>query len=300
MVHGGAGRLHGGEEARLEEIKAALGEACGLGLTVLREHGSALDAVERTVAHLEACGQFNAGLGSCLTINKQTEMDAGIMDGRTLATGAVGCVSRTANPITVARRVMELTPHALLVGESATAFANKCGLMTGDIPITEEKLRRYEKEVEEMRRSSDLRKARWLPEYGTVGAVALDAKGGTAAGVSTGGLWLKLPGRIGDSAIVGAGFYADEGGAAAATGSGEEIMRLVLSKYACDLMKAGSSAGEACHAAIKLLTERSGQGTGGIIAIDLRGNVGYSFNTEGLPRAYYMSGMKEIAIELFR
>lgn len=274
IVHGGAGPWEM-ESERMRVAMAACREAAVSGQRVLLAGGSALDAVETAVNILEDCPALDAGKGSYPTADGRVEMDALIMDGRNLDMGAVGAVELVRYPISLARRVMTDTKHTFLVGAGANAFADsihfpRCTLQDLLSDLT-----------------ADLQnKAAAGPSGDTVGAVALDAQGNLAAATSTGGTRGKMPGRIGDSPIVGAGGYADNLTAAvSATGQGEALMKLVISKQVCDFVAAGLSAQAACAAAIQLLTERTGA-EGGLIAIDRLGRVGFSFNTRGMPYAY--------------
>ncbi|MFN3928384.1 MAG: isoaspartyl peptidase/L-asparaginase family protein [Thermoflexus sp.] len=286
IVHGGAGIIP-------EERQAAAVEGCRraaqAGWSVLAAGGSALDAVEAAVRALEDDPTFNAGRGSVMTRAGTVEMDALIMDGATLRAGAVAAVRRVRNPITLARAVMERTPHVLLVGAGAEALAELLGLpMADEVELVAPRDR---ERWEALRRSGppDLREvlAQALAEpMDTVGAVALDAAGHLAAAVSTGGMSNKWPGRVGDSALVGCGAYADDRrGAAVATGWGETLMRVVIAKTACDLMAMGLSASSAAAAAIRLLEERV-NGRGGLIVLDPTGRIGIAHNTPHMAWAW--------------
>ncbi len=258
-----------------------------------RYNDGALDAVESAVASMETSAVFNAGKGSCLTIAKTIEMDAGIMHGRNFKCGAVGAMRDIANPINVARKVMELTTHVLLVGPAATQFAVANGFRKEVIEVTKYKLKRYEQEL--LRGKSQASNL----ELGTVGAIAIDKNGNLASAVSTGGIWLKMEGRVGDSSIVGAGFYADnKAGAAAATGNGDAIMKICLSKHVCDLISSGMNVDLACKAAIKELEELQ-NGWGGVIVLDRKGNPGIAYNTEGMARAYLFNDMNSPYVAIF-
>jgi beta-aspartyl-peptidase (threonine type) len=233
--------------------------------------GSALDAVEAAVSSLENETTFDAGRGSYFNAADEVEMDAIIMDGRTLTFGAVAAIQHVLNPVRVARLVLERTPHHFMVGQGATAFAREMGLLA-DPGVAVGK-----RELEE---------EEWTPPGDTVGAVALDLNGNLAVATSTGGTPNKHPGRVGDSPLVGCGAYADNlAGAASATGSGEHLMRVVISKAACDRMAAGMAAQQAVEEAIRLLQNRV-NGYGGLIAIDREGRVGLAHNTPNLTYAY--------------
>jgi beta-aspartyl-peptidase (threonine type) len=286
IVHGGAGTIP-------EERHAAAVEGCRraaqAGWSILEAGGSALDAVEAAVRTLEEDPTFNAGRGSVRTRAGTVEMDALIMEGTTLRAGAVAAVRRVCHPIVLARAVMERTPHVLLVGPAAEGLAELLGLpMADDAELAAPRdavggaLLRADGPV-------DLREvlARALSEpMDTVGAAAMDAAGRLAAAVSTGGMSNKWPGRVGDSALIGCGAYADDhSGAAVATGWGETLMRVVIAKTACDFMALGLSASGAVTAAIRLLEERV-NGRGGLIAIDREGRIGIAHNTPHMSWAW--------------
>jgi beta-aspartyl-peptidase (threonine type) len=272
IVHGGAGsRPADGPDA--EAARAGCARAAAIGYAILVAGGAALDAVEAAVRALEDDERFNAGRGSALTRAGTVEMDAAIMSGDRLRLGAVAALSGVRNPIELARRLLEDGEHALLVGAGALDFAREAGvpLVPDDFHITE-------------RARGDLARElarRALPAGGgTVGAVAVDAAGHVAAATSTGGMVGQRPGRVGDSPLPGAGTYADdEAGAASATGHGERIMQVALTKTAVDLLRA-RPAREAAAAALVTL-ERVG-GRGGLIVIDKRGEVGVAFNTTSM------------------
>jgi len=293
IVHGGAVVSKSLGDGILSSRREHMIKAVEEGMGILRRRGNgALDAAESAVTLMESSGAFNAGKGSCLTITKETEMDAGIMDGSNLQCGAVGAIRDVINPIQVARKVLELTPHALLAGGPAASFADSNGIPLEKIGVTKIKFKMFD---ELTKSKSHLR----YQEFGTVGAVVIDKDGNLASAVSTGGTWLKMEGRIGDSAIVGAGFYADNrAGASVATGNGEAIMKLCLSKYVCDLMPNGMNAKVACNEAVRKLTNVS-QGWGGVIAIDPQGQVGIANNTEGMPRAYLFNDMDSPQVAIF-
>ncbi|HET7341125.1 MAG TPA: isoaspartyl peptidase/L-asparaginase [Methylomirabilota bacterium] len=273
LVHGGAGADPG--EGR-EELRAGVTAAARAGWRALAEGGTAVDAVEAAVRALEDHPRFNAGHGSVLTAAGTIEMDASIMEGDRLACGAVAAVSRVANPVTLARRVMEQTRHVLLVGEGAHAFARETGLPAVD-PATL---------ITERQRARLAAHSR-----GTVGAVAVDRHGTAAAATSTGGMVGKRPGRVGDSALIGCGTYADSRrGAVSCTGEGEAIIRVVLACRTLDLLAEGGDPERAAHAAIELLV-KEGRGGGGLILLDARGRVGYAQSTALMPVAWMSAAL---------
>ncbi|MBK7919314.1 MAG: isoaspartyl peptidase/L-asparaginase [Chloroflexi bacterium] len=278
VVHGGAGAWDV-ESERMQVGLAACRAAALAGHAVLKAGGSALDAVETAVHILEDCPALDAGRGSYLNTNGEIEMDALIMDGRSLNMGAVAAIQRVRHPISLARRVMTDTEHAFLVGPGADTFADQIGFprcATEDLTVPPEA------------NGSAPAKPLAGPLGDTVGAVAFDIHGDLAAATSTGGTRNKMPGRVGDSPLVGSGGYADNWTAAvSATGQGEAIMKVVLSKRVCDLVSDGLSAQAACEAAIRLLEERVG-GECGLIAIDAQGQVGVARNTRAMPYAFVM------------
>jgi beta-aspartyl-peptidase (threonine type) len=276
LVHGGAGADPA--EGR-DELRAGVQAAVLAGWRALGGGGRALDAVEAAVRALEDHPRFNAGRGSVLTSAGTVEMDASIMEGDRLACGAVAGVSRVANPITLARRVMEDERHVLLIAEGAHAFARSVGLPECDpeLLITDRQRIRL------ARLDSDSR--------GTVGAVAVDRHGTIAAATSTGGTLGKRPGRVGDSALIGSGTYADSAlGGVSCTGSGEAIIRVVLARRVLDRLAQDGDPDAAARAAVDLLV-KEGRGEGGLILIDPSGRVGYAHSTPLMPVAWMSSGL---------
>jgi beta-aspartyl-peptidase (threonine type) len=292
--------IHGGSSTkkikRVNEITRSLRSSICYGFDLLKNGSKAIDSVEAAVASMEDSGTFNAGMGSCLTIDKAIEMDASIMDGQDISAGSVGMVQDIKNPIKLARQIMEQTDHVMIVSGGLTKLVK---LFDRDIEehhynINWKLLNKYNrliKNVEEKWKKnsklvlSHMQSQKSHQHYSTVGAVAIDKDGNVASAVSTGGRWLKMPGRIGDSAIIGSGFYADnESGAACATGNGEYIMRLCLCKYACDQMKS-NNAQLSSKRSIDLLTRRFGKNTGGIIAVDHKARFGIACNTKSMPTA---------------
>jgi beta-aspartyl-peptidase (threonine type) len=272
-VHGGCGRWAGRDtRAALAGVRAALEAA----RRILDRGGSALDAACAAVVVLEDDPLFNAGTGSTLTRDGEAEMDASVMTGRELRCGGVAAINRVRNPILVARRVLEATPHALLAGRGATAFARSQGFRPYD-PVTPE--------ARERRRAG----LALEPARGTVGAVARDAHGELAAATSTGGIALKLPGRVGDSPIPGAGNYATPVAAASATGRGELILRHAVTKTLCDRVAAGRSAGSAAREALRAVPLDRGESVG-VIAVDRRLRVGIAMRGGAMPHAWFVAG----------
>lgn len=287
VVHGGAGAWNLQSE-RLTQAVADCTEAAAVAQEILLGGGTALDAVEAAVRLLEDSPVLDAGRGSYLNARGEVEMDALIMDGRTLDLGAVAAVQRVRYPISLARRVMEESEHAFFAGAGADLFADAIGFprcAAADLLVGAE-LERYEA----LQRRDDYHTDEIFYEPGsmgdTVGAVARDAQGNVAAATSTGGTRKKQPGRVGDSPLVGSGGYADNRTAAvSATGYGEALMKVLISKQVCDFVAAGLAAQTACEAAIHLLHERVA-GKGGVIAVDARGAIGIARNTDAMPYAY--------------
>lgn len=273
ILHGGAGAAP--EEA--EQHRVGCQQALLAGWAILTEGGSAVDAVEVTVRAMESNPLFNAGYGGVLTSAGTVELDASLMEGGQLRAGAVGAVSGVRHPIALARLLLEEDRHVLLVGEGALAFARERGfpLCRPEELITE----RQRKRLEAWRR-------RPVAMSGTVGAVAIDRRGVVAAGTSTGGTVGKLPGRVGDSALIGCGTYADNRlGGASATGDGEAIIRAVLAKSALEILHELDDPEIAAQVAMDVLRE-DGRGHGGVILIDWRGRVGYGHTTPFMPVAW--------------
>jgi beta-aspartyl-peptidase (threonine type) len=282
LVHGGAGKLTreviGSQKEA--ECKAALEEALRLGHQVLKTGGTSLHAVEAAVRSLEDCPLFNAGRGACFNSEGKHELDACIMDGITRKAGAIAAITNAKNPISVARAVMERSSHVLLSGEGANRFATSNGAeLVEQSYFATELQRNYWQNVQTMNSPSPAEK------HGTVGAVAVDAHGNLAAATSTGGTVNKLPGRIGDTPIVGAGTYADNLVAASGTGQGEYFIRFAICHEIASMIKyARISLDEAAKQAIRIVQQAGGDG--GIIAIDKDGNFSMPFNTEGMYRGY--------------
>jgi L-asparaginase / beta-aspartyl-peptidase len=268
LVHGGAGRYAPEIDALAE---AGCGQAAAAGWAVLSRGGSALDAVVAAVTAMEDAPVFNAGVGSCLTEDGRVEMDASVMDGEPPIGAGVGVVTTVRNPVQLARALLRDGRHVLLAGAGAEAFARLCGVATAspDSFITARQRQRWQQRI--------------AGDGGTVGAVAVDADGHTAAATSTGGLLGKLPGRIGDSAILGAGTYADDrAGAASATGQGEAIIIAGLAKAAVDGLRAGRHPATVAATVVRELYERGGASVG-IIVVDRFGRLGAAHSAERMP-----------------
>ncbi len=271
IVHGGAGKVNSEEEIspRIETCKKAALE----GYKILKEGGNATEAATKAVIIFENDPLFNAGIGSYLNEKGEVETDAGIMDGSTLQIGAVSGIKHVKNPILLAKSVMENSKHNFLIGEGAEEFAlnQNIELVPNEYFITKKK-----REI-------------FLSKFGdTVGAVALDKNGKIASAVSTGGTPKKAQGRVGDSPLVGSGFYANEIYGAVATGIGEDIMKAVLSFRISLHINRGI--GLATKSVISYLTKIKGRA--GLIALDYKGNIAFSYNTEMMFYGYMKDGME--------
>jgi beta-aspartyl-peptidase (threonine type) len=291
IVHGGAGADPA--DGR-EELRGGVRAAAAAGWHVLAAGGHALDAVEAAVRALEDHPRFNAGRGSVLTSAGTVEMDASIMEGERLDCGAVAAVSGIANPVTLARRVLESGRHVLMVGPGAVAFAREVGVPECDPAslITDRQRRRFANQPAPAVAPELARETR-AGAAGTVGAVALDRHGAVAAATSTGGTWGKRPGRVGDSALIGGGTYADRTiGGVSCTGDGEAIIRIVLARRALDYLKEADDPEYAAHIAVDLLVEE-GRGQGGLILLDWRGRTGYAHSTPLMPVAWMSPALTE-------
>ncbi|HVG33922.1 MAG TPA: isoaspartyl peptidase/L-asparaginase [Pyrinomonadaceae bacterium] len=303
-IHGGAGTILKSEMSPEMEAayRAKLQEAVLAGYNILKDGGSSLDAVETAIRLLEDSPLFNAGKGSVLNSAGTVEMDASIMDGKTLKAGAVTDTKRIKNPISLARLVMEQTTHVLLASDGAEAFAREKGLefMPPEYFITDRRIKELEREKEKERKKQQQQNTSPKPtsrltelaapsegKYGTVGAVALDKQGNLAAGTSTGGKTNKRVGRVGDSPIIGAGNYANNRTCAVSgTGDGEYFMRLLVAYDVSALMEyKGMSLEDAARTVVMEKLKGLG-GDGGLIAIDRQGRITMPFNTPGMYRAY--------------
>jgi beta-aspartyl-peptidase (threonine type) len=285
-LHGGAGTIPKDmDPALVESYRASLRQGLELGKKILDRGGTSLEAVEAVVRFFEDDSLFNAGRGAVYTHEGTHELDAAIMDGRTLACGAVGAVKNVRNPVTLARLVMEKSRHILLVGDGAEAFGRSVGAEMVD-PSYFDTRRRWEQ----------LQKALAKDELGTVGCVALDRKGNLAAATSTGGLTNKRFGRVGDTPIIGAGTWADNRSCAVSgTGKGEQFMRHTVARDVAALVEyKGLSLEEAATIVVHAKLNR---GDGGIVAVSHTGQIALVFNSAGMYRgAADSNGRFEIAI----
>jgi beta-aspartyl-peptidase (threonine type) len=303
IVHGGAWDI---PDEAVDACNAGCERALAAGWSILNQGGSALDAVEAAIVVLEDEPIFDAGFGSHLTLDGHAECDAIIMDGATLRAGSVAALRHIRNPIRLARQVLENCPHMMLVAEGAERFALKQGL---ELCAPEDLIAEAEHDAWLKCRNSKHAAAHHRGhEQGTVGAVALDSNGRLFAATSTGGTCCKLPGRVGDSPLIGCGCYADaEAGGVSCTGYGEAIMKVVLAKTAADFLRhpIGSNPGPslsilpkpstpnvaalAAREAVSLLARRT-HATGGLILLDCKGNPGFAFNTPRMAYAYVADG----------
>ncbi len=303
-VHGGAGQFRFRSDDERRAVVKGLVDAVEAGLKALAT-GSALDAVTEAVSYMEDSGLFNAGRGSVYTITGDVEQDAGIMDGRSMRIGAVASVKNVVNAVKLARFIMENTDHVLIVGDGALELAKLAGLFRPSSELYNDAKNSRFREVLRM-----FNEGRWrftgnrgvLARLGivheTVGAVALDKDGNLAAATSTGGVWLKMSGRVGDSPIPGAGFWAKNGvGAFSATGIGEVIIRSMACIRASIMVEQGMGIGEALRRIVEEVTNMYGPGNIGILGIDAGGNVASAFNTEAMARAWgRVGGVVKVAI----
>jgi beta-aspartyl-peptidase (threonine type) len=293
IVHGGAWDI---PDEAVEACKSGCHRALTAGWSILAGGGSALEAVEAAIVVLEDEPVFDAGFGSHLNLDGRVECDAIVMDGATLRAGAAAALQRIRNPIRLARVVLEKCPHMMLVAEGAERFAKEHGI---PLCAPEELVSPAEREAwSHCRGDKHAASHHRGHEQGTVGAVAMDRNGRIFAATSTGGTCCKLPGRVGDSPLIGCGCYADaEAGGVSCTGHGEAIMKIVMAKTAVDLLRRpatcvdpsttescdDSAADLAARDAVHLLARRT-HATGGLILLDRNGNPGFAFNT---PRMAY-------------
>ncbi|QPH41138.1 isoaspartyl peptidase/L-asparaginase family protein [Pedobacter endophyticus] len=311
VIHGGAGTIL--KKNMTSEMEAAyiaaLTKALQAGYAEIKAGKASLDAVEATIHVLENDPHFNAGKGAVFTHNGRNELDASIMDGKTLMAGAVAGVTTVKNPISAARAVMEKSEHVMMVGAGADQFAKDAGLEIVDPKYywTKERWDGLQQAIKEdstkavldhgSKKSELLGSKNHDYKFGTVGCVALDKAGNLAAGTSTGGMTNKKYGRVGDSPIIGAGTYCNnETAGISCTGWGEFYIRNVVAKTVSDLMEyKGLSVNEASKIAIDKVGKMGGDG--GLIALDKKGNVSMTFNTEGMYRGTITAdGKVEVSI----
>ena len=315
VMHGGAGVIERSSmDAKAEAAyRAGMKEAIEAAGAVLEKGGSSMDAVEAAIQLLEDNPLFNAGRGAVFTADGKNELDAAVMDGATLKAGAVAGVTRTRHPILLARTVMEKSPHVMLIGEGADAFAAHEGLeqVEPSFFFTE---RRWQSLIKQLKKEGAPLPPRpagapaepkeplaeFEPpnahKYGTVGLVAVDRAGHVAAGTSTGGTQAKRWNRVGDSPIIGAGTYASDASCAvSATGTGEYFIRLTVARTICSLvqyqkMPLQAAVDEVVQRELPKLDDGAGAGSGGVIAMTPDGQMAWSFNTPGMFRARLTEG----------
>lgn len=313
IIHGGAGVIKKGSltPEREKQYRDKLQEALLAGYKALQSGKSSLDAVEIAIRMLEDSPLFNAGKGAVFTADGKNELDASIMNGKTLAAGSVAGLHHVKNPITLARAVMEKSPHVMMIGEGAEKFAK-----TQNIELVDEKYfwtqarwDALQKILLEEKEKSATPKPKGISEntaevpfnkFGTVGAVALDKEGNLAAGTSTGGMTNKKFGRVGDAPIIGAGTYANNDSCAvSATGWGEYFIRIGVARDICALMEyRAMTIQKSADVVIHQKLQKLG-GDGGIIGLDKFGNIAISFNSEGMYRAYIDAAGKPV-VEIYK
>jgi len=284
-IHGGAGTILKSEMNEEKELayKSALSAALKAGYDALSNGKSSLDAVELAVNSLENCPLFNAGKGAVFTANGKFELDASIMSGKDLMAGAVSGINNIANPVSLARKVFEKTPHVFMAGQGAMEFAKSLGI-TQEPDAYFFTQQRYD-QWQELKGTSEVSLDHTPKPIGTVGAVAYDQYGNIAAATSTGGMTNKQFGRVGDTPMIGAGTYANNKTCAvSATGHGEYFIRAVVAyDVACLMEYAGLSLADACNKVVNDKLLKMG-GEGGIIALNAAGEICLSFNSEGMYR----------------
>ncbi|XP_012368270.1 isoaspartyl peptidase/L-asparaginase-like [Octodon degus] len=292
VVHGGG--VEAVSPARRQRVRQGVIRAASLGHGVLLAGGSAVDAVEAAVAALEDDPEFNAGCGSVLTADGDVEMDASIMDGRDLGAGAVSAVRCIANPIKLARLVMDKTPHCFLTDRGAAKFAADIGVRkipAGQL-VTERNKELLLKEKQQQQGAAS------PGNLGTVGAVALDLKGNVAYATSTGGLVNKMTGRVGDSPCVGSGGYADNRiGAVSTTGPGEKILKVNLARLALFHVEQGKTVEEAAELALGYMNSRL-KGLGGLIMVNRAGDWAAKWTSTSMPWAAVKGGKVHSGTEM--
>nr|KAF6464003.1 asparaginase and isoaspartyl peptidase 1 [Rousettus aegyptiacus] len=294
VVHGGGASNI--SKDRKERVRQGIIRAATVGYNILQEGGSAVDAVEGAVTVLEDDPEFNAGCGSVLNVNGEVEMDASIMNGKDLSSGAVSAVRCIANPIKLARLVMEKTPHCFLTDQGAAKFAADMGVP--EVPekqlITERNIKHLEKEKNE----KSAQKTDQQKDLGTVGAVALDSEGNVAYATSTGGIVNKMAGRVGDTPCVGSGGYADNHiGAISTTGHGESILKVNLARLALFHIEQGKTVAEAADLSLGYMKSKL-KGLGGVILINTAGDWAVKWTSTSMPWAAAKDGKLHSGIDL--
>ncbi|XP_044606132.2 isoaspartyl peptidase/L-asparaginase isoform X1 [Equus asinus] len=294
VVHGGAVRIV--DKDQKEPVRQGIIRAATVGYNILREGGSAVDAVESAVTVLEDDPEFNAGFGSVLNTDGEVEMDASIMNGKDLSAGAVSAVRCVANPIKLARLVMEKTPHCFLTDQGAAKFAAAMGIpeVPGKQLVTERNIKLLEKEKHE----KDAQKLDCQKNLGTVGAVALDCRGNVAYATSTGGIVNKMVGRVGDTPCIGSGGYADNDiGAVSTTGHGESVMKVNLARLALFHVEQGKTLEEAADISLGYMKSKL-KGLGGVILVSKAGDWAVKWTSASMPWAAVKDGKLHSGIYL--
>jgi beta-aspartyl-peptidase (threonine type) len=300
VIHGGAGSIVPGRYTpeEEEEYRIKLNKALDAGFKILEENGSSLDAVEAAIKILEDSPLFNAGKGSVFTSNGLNELDASIMNGKTLEAGAVAGLRHIRNPISLARAVMEKSKHVMLISNGAEQFAIQNGfeLVDSSYFFTQERWDDLQRVLENEKNGQSFLND---PEskFGTVGAAALDKHGNLAAGTSTGGMTNKKFGRVGDVPIIGAGTYAKNNTCAiSATGHGEYFIRLNVAHDISAMMEYQNKTLQQAADDVIYGKLRKLGGTGGVVAIDKDGNITMPFNTPGMFRGYKLDGQDPVVL----
>jgi len=293
IVHGGAWAIPDDE---VEAHRAGCLNALRIGWKILHDGGSAVDAVEQALRSMEDDETYDAGRGSHLNALGKVQLDASIMDGKTIRCGAVAGVERIQHPISLVRKIMDLSEHILLVGDGAEQYAVEHGIKLcnpEDLIIPRERARWKAVQDNDGFLTKDTFKLS-MESSDTVGAVALDSDGNICVGTSTGGTLNKYPGRVGDSPLIGCGTYADNAvGGVSTTGWGEAIIKVVLAKTVIDFLEAnGGKVEEAAEKGVVVLKEKA-DGYGGVIVMNAEGKLGVAYNTPRMARAYMNSTMAE-------
>lgn len=291
IIHGGAWNI---PDTLLDQNREGCARALQVGWDLLRSGGNATDAVERAIRTLEDDGSFDAGRGSHLNALGQVELDASIMNGKTLRCGAVAAVRRIRNPITLARKIMDDSEYILLVGSGAEQYAADNGMALCDPRELQSEREKQFWHTIQTQKDFQSKDAFMNSPSDTVGAVALDSEGNICVGTSTGGTPNKHPGRVGDSPLIGCGSYAENGvGGISTTGWGEGMIKVVMAKTVFDFMEHnGGNAQLAAERGIDLL-KRKVDGHGGVIVLNARGEFGVAFNTPRMVRAYRNESMSD-------
>lgn len=294
VVHGGGASCI--SKDRKERVRQGIIQAATAGYNILKEGGSAVDAVEEAVTVLENDPEFNAGCGSVLNVDGEVEMDASIMSGKDLSSGAVSAVRCIANPVRLARLVMEKTPHCFLTGQGAAEFAAAMGIpaVPGEQLVTERNIRHLQKEKQE----KAAQKPHQQISLGTVGAVALDCAGNVAYATSTGGIVNKMVGRVGDTPCIGSGGYADNSiGAVSTTGHGESILKVNLARLTLFHVEQGKTLEEAADMSLDYMKCKV-KGLGGVIVVSKAGDWAVKWTSAAMPWAAAKDGKLHSGIDL--